>query len=157
MNAPLQIISQPVSRYRPMLEEDVARVVEIERKIYTFPWSPGNFSDSLHAGYNCWVNQQGAELAGYGVMMLAAGEAHLLNLGIAVEWQGRGLGREALGHLIDVARAQRAEVMFLEVRTSNIVARRLYVTAGFRVLTIRKNYYPGVNGRENAVLMELKL
>ena len=148
---------QPVSRYRPMIEEDVAHVVEIERKIYTFPWSPGNFSDSLHAGYHCWVNHQGAELVGYGVMMLAAGEAHLLNLGIAAEWQGRGLGREARGHLIDVARGHLAEVMFLEVRTSNIVARRLYVTAGFRVLTIRKNYYPGVNGRENAVLMELKL
>jgi len=77
--------------------EDVGRVVEIERQIYQFPWSPGNFTDSLHAGYNCWINQQSAEITGYGVMMLAAGEAHLLNLGIATEWQGRGLGREALG------------------------------------------------------------
>ena len=140
-----------------MSKEDVERVVEIERKIYQFPWSPGNFSDSLHAGYDCWVNQQDAELAGYWVMMLAAGEAHLLNFAIAAEWQGRGLGREALWRLIDVARGRKAEVMFLEVRTSNIVARRLYVSAGFRVLTIRKNYYPAGNGRENAVLMELKL
>ena len=90
-------------------------------------------------------------------MMLAAGEAHLLNLGIAAQWQGQGLGREALGHLIEVARGHRAEVMFLEVRASNIVAQRLYATAGFRVLTIRKNYYPADHGRENAVLMELKL
>lgn len=140
-----------------MLVEDVERVVDIERQIYPFPWSHGNFTDSLHAGYSCWVNEQGAELAGYGVMMLAAGEAHLLNLGIAAQWQGRGVGREALGHLIDVARGHRAEAMFLEVRTSNIVARRLYATRGFRVLAIRKNYYPAANGRENAVLMELVL
>lgn len=153
----MNALLQPVSSFRPMLVEDVARVVDIERKIYEFPWSPGNFSDSLHAGYHCWINQQGAEIAGYGVMMLAAGEAHLLNLGIAGEWQGRGLGRAALCHLIEVARGHRAEVMFLEVRSSNIVARRLYVKRGFRVLAIRKNYYPAAHGRENAVLMELPL
>ena len=145
------------SVYRPMLKADVERVIEIERKIYPFPWSPGNFTDSLHAGYSCWINQQGDEMAGYAVMMLAAGEAHLLNLGIAAEWQGRGLGREALGHLIDVAHGQSCEAMFLEVRVSNIVAQRLYATAGFKVLTIRKNYYIAAVGRENAVLMELKL
>jgi ribosomal-protein-alanine N-acetyltransferase len=153
----MNALLQPVSSFRPMLVEDVERVVDIERQIYQFPWSHGNFTDSIHAGYSCWVNEQGAEIAGYGVMMLAAGEAHLLNLGIAAQWQGRGLGREALGHLIDVARGYRAEAMFLEVRTSNIVARRLYATRGFRVLTIRKNYYPAVNGRENAVMMELAL
>lgn len=153
----MNAVLKPVSHFRPMTVEDVERVVEIERRIYTFPWSPGNFTDSLHAGYNCWVFDQEAGILGYGVMMLAAGEAHLLNLGIAMEWQGRGLGRAALGHMIDVARDHRAEVMFLEVRSSNIVARRLYATIGFRVLTIRKNYYPAAQGRENAVLMELVL
>lgn len=153
----MNALLQPVSCFRPMVVEDVEPVVDIERQIYTFPWSCGNFTDSLHAGYNCWVNEQDGGIVGYGVMMLAAGEAHLLNLGIAVEWQGKGLGREALGHMIAVARDHRAEVMFLEVRTSNIVARRLYATRGFRVLTIRKNYYPAAQGRENAVLMELVL
>lgn len=140
-----------------MVLEDVGRVVDIERSIYSFPWSHGNFTDSLYAGYNCRVCELEGGVMGYGVMMLAAGEAHLLNLGIAGEWQGKGLGREALGHMIAVAREHRAEVMFLEVRSSNIVARRLYATIGFRVLTIRKNYYPAALGRENAVLMELAL
>jgi [ribosomal protein S18]-alanine N-acetyltransferase len=153
----MNALLQPVSHFRPMAVEDVGRVVDIEREIYAFPWSHGNFTDSLHAGYNCWVNQWDGGIVGYGVMMLAAGEAHLLNLGIAAQWQGQGLGREALEHMINVARNHRAEVMFLEVRTSNIVARRLYATRGFRVLTIRKNYYPAAQGRENAVLMELAL
>ena len=58
MNAVLLPTPQPTSIYRPMQLEDVGRVVEIERQIYQFPWSPGNFTDSLHAGYNCWINQQ---------------------------------------------------------------------------------------------------
>lgn len=153
MNARLK----PVSRFRPMIAEDIERVIDIERKIYDFPWSQGNFTDSLQGGYHCRVSEQDDGITGYGVMMLAANEAHLLNLAIAAQWQGRGLGREALGHMIDVARVHRAEVMFLEVRSANIVARRLYATSGFRVLTIRKNYYPAVHGRENAVLMELVL
>lgn len=153
----MNAVLQPVTSYRPMHSEDVDRVVAIEHEIYAFPWTRGNFADSLKAGYNCWISQVDEETMGYGVMMVAAGEAHLLNLGIAAPWQGRGLGRQLLCHLADVAREHHAEVMLLEVRTSNTAARRLYANSGFKVLTIRKNYYPATNGREDAVLMELAL
>jgi ribosomal-protein-alanine N-acetyltransferase len=153
----MNAVLQPISSYRPMLKEDIGLVVEIEHEIYPFPWTRGNFADSLSAGYSCWINQVDAQTMGYGVMMVAAGEAHLLNFGIAAPWQGRGMGRQFLCHLVDVARDHHAEIMLLEVRTSNIAARRLYARSGFKVLTIRKNYYPAAMGREDAVLMELAL
>lgn len=153
----MTILLQPVSLYRPMSPEDIEEVTQIEREICAFPWTRGNFADSLVAGYSCWVNDFGAATASYAVMMVAAGEAHLLTLGVAGAWQGRGLGREMLRHLTEVARGHHAGVMLLEVRTSNLPARALYAKAGFRELAIRKNYYPAAQGREDAVVMELPL
>ena len=153
----MNAVLKPVLNYRPMGLDDVERIVEIEHEIYPFPWTRGNFADSLNAGYNCWISRMDAEITGYGVMMVAAGEAHLLNLGIAAPWQRQGMGRQFLCHLADVAREHHAEIMLLEVRTSNLAARSLYAKSGFKVLTIRKNYYPAANGREDAMLMELAL
>ena len=79
----------------------------------------GNFTDSLSAGYSCWVYDFCDHPIGYAILMIAAGEAHLLNLGIAHDWQSQGLGRKFLRHLIDVARQDKADMMFLEVRPSN--------------------------------------
>lgn len=153
----MTILLQPASLYRPMSPDDIEAVTQIEREICAFPWTCGNFADSLVAGYSCWVNDFDGQPASYGVMMVAAGEAQLLNLGVAADRQGRGLGREMLRHLTDVARDHRATVMLLEVRTSNMAARGLYTQAGFRVLATRRNYYPATQGREDAVVMELPL
>lgn len=153
MNAQLQ----DVASFRPMSYEDVEAVIAIESEIYPFPWSYGNFRDSLNAGYSCWIYEFGGLVIGYAVMMMAAGEAHLLNLGIAGDWQGRGMGRRFLLQLIRLAREYHASSIFLEVRPSNIAARRLYVTEGFREIAVRKKYYPAENGREDAILMELAL
>jgi ribosomal-protein-alanine N-acetyltransferase len=90
-------------------------------------------------------------------MMLAAGEAHLLNLGIAHDWQSQGLGRKFLRHLIEVARVDRADMMFLEVRPSNAKAIQLYLSEGFNEIGMRRNYYPAASGREDAILMGLSL
>lgn len=153
----MNTVLRPVSLLRPMSPDDVASVARIEGEICAYPWTLGNFADSLHAGYSCWVNDFGDGIASYGVLMVAAGEAQLLNLGVATAWQGRGLGQEMLGHLTGVARSHRAEVLLLEVRESNHVARRLYDRHGFRQLAIRRRYYPSPQGREDAVVMELPL
>ena len=142
---------------RPMSPDDLDAVMQAEVQIYPFPWTIGNFRDSLSAGYSCWVYEMDGMMIGYAVMMLAAGEAHLLNLGIAKEWQRQGRGRKLLQHLIKVAREYHAEAMFLEVRPSNIVALRLYEDVGFNEMAVRKNYYPGHNGREDAILMGISL
>ena len=144
-------------RFRPMQFEDLDRVMEIEPKIYSHPWSRGNFADSLHAGYSCWVYESAGEVIGYAVMMSVLDEAHLLNISIAAEQQGRGLGRELLNHLVDTARHHGATMMFLEVRPSNKNAIALYESMGFNEFSIRKGYYPAHNGREDAILMGLAL
>jgi ribosomal-protein-alanine N-acetyltransferase len=154
MNAQLQEIVS----IRPMCQEDLEAVVAIEYEIYPFPWTYGNFRDSLNAGYSCWVYELNGFVIGYSVMMVAVGEAHLLNLGIAPDWQGRGLGRCFLQQLINLARDDyHAEIMLLEVRPSNNAARRLYLSVGFSEIAVRKKYYPAEDGREDAVLMELQL
>lgn len=153
MSAQLDILP----RYRRMTERDLDAVVAIEQAIYPHPWTYGNFADSLAAGYHCWILECGGEIAGYTVVMIAADEAHLLNLSVAAPWQGRGLGREALAFAVKLARDYSARKIYLEVRPSNAAARSLYATAGFTEIAVRRSYYPGGGSREDAVVMELSL
>lgn len=143
--------------FRPMHAADLDAVLAIEQGIYSHPWTMGHFRDSLHAGYSCWVMQCAGHLAGYGVLMVGAGEAHLLNLSVAADWQGLGLGRSLLHHFIGVARGCEAHRILLEVRPSNEAARWLYADTGFRELYVRRGYYPAEGGREDAILMGLDL
>jgi ribosomal-protein-alanine N-acetyltransferase len=144
-------------RFRPMQEPDLDHVMQIEPLIYTHPWTRGNFLDSLRAGYSCWVIECGRQFAGYAVLMIGVHEAHLLNLSIAPDWQGKGYGRALLLHLVGLARDSDAAHMFLEVRPSNVAARRLYAAHGFQEITVRRGYYPSGPVREDAILMGLAL
>ena len=148
-------LSQP--RIQPLREGDLEAVLDIEREIYEFPWTLGNFRDSLRAGYSCWGLRDDARLIGYSVLMLAAGEGHLLNLSIAVASQRRGHGARMLGHLVRVARDYGARVLFLEVRPSNEPAQRLYAAHGFHTIGVRRGYYPARAGREDAIVLSLPL
>lgn len=147
--------SQP--RFRPMRTADLDVIVSIEPEIYPYPWSRGNFSDSLNAGYSCWVYEENEVVFGYTVLMLVMDEAHLLNLSIAEPYQGRGLGRELLVHMMQIARNHGAQNIFLEVRPSNVAAIGLYQNIGFNEMAVRPNYYPAKNGREDAILMGMAL
>ena len=142
---------------RPMRDQDLIRVAEIERAAYEFPWSPGVFRDCLRVGYNCWVMDVGGEVEGYGIMSVAAGESHVLNLCVNIGWQGCGLGRRMLYKLLDVARDHFASVMLLEVRPSNPRALRLYENVGFSEVGVRHGYYPARKGREDALLLAIDL
>lgn len=144
-------------RYRRMTAPDLDAVMAIEQAIYPHPWTRGNFSDSLAAGYDCWVAESGGMMTGYSVVMIAAGEAHLLNLSIAAQWQRHGLGSELLRFMIGLARDCAAARMFLEVRPSNVAALALYARAGFATIGVRRGYYPARSGSEDAIVMELML
>lgn len=146
-----------VVTYRRMTVADLDTVIAIENEVYTYPWTLGNFNDALRAGYHCWVMERGGEIVGYSVIMIATGEAHLLNLSIAANWQRRGLGREMLDFLLKLARDFSAHKVFLEVRPSNIAGRNLYASAGFSEIATRRGYYPAPSGREDALIMELDL
>jgi ribosomal-protein-alanine N-acetyltransferase len=141
----------------PLGSRDLDAVVAIEGTIYEFPWTSGNFRDSLAAGYSCWGCRSADGLVGYAVMMLGANEAHLLNLSIAAPVQRRGYGGKLLEHLLGVARGYHADVIVLEVRPSNPAARRLYLRYGFGQVGVRKGYYPARHGREDALVLSLGL
>ena len=144
-------------RYRHMTAADLDAVVAIEGAIYPHPWTRSNFSDSLAAGYQCWIVECGGKIAGYSVVMIAPEEAHLLNLSIAAPWQRRGFGREVLGFVLRVARECGAHQVLLEVRPSNEAARALYAAAGFSEIATRRDYYPAGAGREDAIVLQLEL
>lgn len=143
--------------YRRMAARDLDDVMAIESRVYTHPWTRGNFMDSMTAGHHCWIANVSGTVVGYSVAAIGAGEAHLLNLSIAAEWQGRSLGAELLRFMLKLIRDYAAARVFLEVRPSNTAARALYRRAGFSEIGARRGYYPAQNGREDALVLELVL
>jgi ribosomal-protein-alanine N-acetyltransferase len=144
-------------RLARMRDADLDEVLAIENAIYTHPWTLGNFADSLRAGYQCWTWRSGAKLVGYFILMVAAGEAHLLNLSVAAVHQRGGHGSALLREAMRVARGRGALHVFLEVRPSNDGAKALYKRFGFRQVAVRPNYYPAHSGREDALVLTLPL
>ena len=142
---------------RPMQLVDLPAVLAIENAIYPFPWTQGNFRDSLAAGYGCWMYVRNGEPIGYAVLMHASDEAHLLNLSVATDCQRQGYGSQLLQRLCEVARGRGARLLFLEVRPSNAGALRLYERLGFARIGLRRDYYPAQAGREDALILGLPL
>jgi ribosomal-protein-alanine N-acetyltransferase len=133
--------------------DDLPAVMATENVVYPFPWTQGNFVDSLAAGHSAWVASEMGRMVGYGIVMLVLDEAHLLNLSIVAERQRSGLGGTLLEYLCSVARQAGATRMFLEVRPSNAAGLGLYRRHGFAEIGRRRGYYPGHERREDAVVM----
>lgn len=143
---------------RPLGEDTLERIVEIERRAYAFPWTEGIFRDCLRVGYSSWVVTSAAdEVLAYALMSMAVGEAHILNLCVEPAFQQQGLGRFLLTHLQRLARGAGMELMLLEVRKSNAAAIALYLGMGFNKLGARKGYYPAAQGSEDALLLGYEL
>jgi [ribosomal protein S18]-alanine N-acetyltransferase len=142
---------------RTMTTHDVPAVVAIEAQAYNFPWSVGNFHDSLASGYGCVVLAQDAQLMGYAVVMNAVDDLHLLNITVAPPYQRQGYSRVLLGWAAQVALRDRCSGILLEVRPSNQRARTIYERLGFSAIGIRRGYYPAAVGREDAIVMRKTL
>lgn len=153
----MSAVPVPQLQYRRMRAGDLSEVASLEKSLYAFPWSLGNFRDSVNAGYDCWVVTCGEAVIGYAVLMIALDEAHLLNFAVASDWQNQGIGRGFLSHMVQVAKQAGCLIVYLEVRPSNLSARHLYRTAGFQQIAIRPDYYPAVSGREDALFLGLTL
>jgi len=158
MSAELNRVKELESvRFRPMTMPDVALVAAVERSSYPFPWSEGVFRDCVRVGYLCRVVERYGEIVGYGIMSFGAGEAHVLNICIRNDLRGLGVGRGLMDYLLDRARDEYMQDVFLEVRPSNTVAIRLYESIGFERVGLRKNYYQASGGREDALIYKLAL
>jgi ribosomal-protein-alanine N-acetyltransferase len=149
----MNAVLEPAIEMLPMNPHDLDEILRIEYRIYSHPWSRGNFSDSIAGGHSGWVCRVGGELVGYFVLMLAVDEAHLLNLGVAEKRQCLGYGARLLHHALDVARRCGAASLLLEVRPSNERALALYRQFGFRRIGVRRGYYPASEGREDALVL----
>lgn len=150
----MSALPQAKLEFTPMREADIDAVAAIEQRTHPFPWTHGNFVDSLKAGHSAWVLHDGGATVGYGLLMMTVDDAELLDITIAPEYQRRGLGSILLGHLFDVARSHGAVRMFLEVRASNDAGLALYRRSGFAEIGRRRAYY---RGKEDAITMACEL
>jgi len=142
---------------RGMKHEDLAHVSDIERRSYDFPWSHGVFRDCLLAGYQCVVLERDGAVAGYGILSVAAGEAHILNLCIEPSLRSYGYGARLLDDILSRARIASVREIFLEVRPTNTNALALYKKRGFHLVANRPAYYQARQGREDACVLAKKL
>jgi ribosomal-protein-alanine N-acetyltransferase len=151
---------KPDVGWRPLREGDLPSVAELEAQIHAAPWTIGNFRDALAAGYAARIGERASRIVAYGVLMLAPGEAQILNLSVVPDARREGLGRALLRHFVDDARSLNAGQIFLEVRASNLAAIALYETEGFAPVARRVGYYPGAAAdapREDALVMRRAL
>mgnify|MGYP001171116317 FL=1 len=142
---------------RSMRYSDVELVAENEAAAYTYPWTKHNFIDCLQSGYQCWVLANKQRIIAHGVISVAITEAHLLTLCVHPGFQRQGYGRRMLNLLLDRAYKLESSECFLEVSTQNRPAISLYVSMGFEEIGQRKGYYPGKQGREDALIMSRHL
>lgn len=149
---------QPQRQRRAMRVRDLDAVLEIETRAYSYPWTRGNFLDSLAAGYAAeLLDDPVLGPLGYFVAAPGVDELHLLNLTVAPQHQGQGHGNELLDALQALAVRSRLASIWLEVRLSNERARALYRRRGFTEVGRRRAYYPAPGHREDAVVMSLVL
>lgn len=164
MNAILKPNARPEVLFQALTAEWLLRVLPIENSVYAHPWSSANFVDSMAAGYQMQVLTAGtaadSEILGYFIAMKGFEEVHLLNITVAEPYQRQGWARQMLDALSVWSRGQSANWLWLEVRASNERALAVYKTHGFKLVSVRQNYYPKgpkANGREDAIVMSLKL
>lgn len=137
---------------RPMTAADLDAVLLIEQSSFPLPWKREHFLHEITAPHSFpFVAEIDGKVAGYVCLMSLFEEAQILDIAVAAEQRGRGVGRLLMDKALAVAREKGAEVMALEVRESGAAAIGLYRALGFRQTGIRANYY---ESRENAVLME---
>jgi len=152
-------VSDGRAHFVPLTLADLDTLLAIETAAYAFPWTRGNFIDSLNAGYLARKRVDAAgNWLGYFIAMPGVQELHLLNLTVAPPQQRRGHARAMLDRLVNEGHALGALRIWLEVRVSNERAQQIYRRYGFRESGLRRGYYPaGALARENALVMSLDL
>ncbi|WP_413112955.1 ribosomal protein S18-alanine N-acetyltransferase [Thaumasiovibrio sp. DFM-14] len=137
----------------PLESVDLDCVWAIEQQAHAYPWSEAMIRKApAKIGFNRGLVVDG-ELVGYFYAQHVAGEATLLNVAVAPTHQGKGYGSELVRAFLDESEALGGEEAWLEVRASNLAAYHLYEKLGFNEINRRADYYPGKNGREDALVM----
>ncbi len=136
---------------------DLPRAWDIEKRAHAFPWSEATFASNQGERYLNYQLTVEGEMAAFAITQVVLDEATLFNIAVDPAFQRRGFGRELLEHLIDELEKRGVVTLWLEVRASNAAAIALYESLGFNEATIRRNYYPTADGREDAIIMALPI
>lgn len=140
---------------RTMTADDLAKIVELERRCHITPWSAKLFEEELSRAYSTIdILWQADRLVGYICFWQVCDELHILNVAVDRAFRRRGLGRVLVEHVLQHGRAGGCDRAFLEVRTGNRGAIALYESLGFEVIGRRVKYYPD---GEDALVMERKI
>jgi ribosomal-protein-alanine N-acetyltransferase len=141
---------------REMYPDDIPEIVSIERLSFSTPWSETSFRSEIYSWYSVTrVAELNGIIVGYICVKHVADECHLLNLAVHPDYRRRGIARALLDNVIQELRMEGCRFFYLEVRSSNYAARKLYERFGFNIVGIRKGYY--ANPAEDAVIMMLEL
>ena len=137
--------------------DDLDEVLEIERASFKTPWSRGAFRYELTQNRvaRSVVGRLDGRLVGYLCLWEIGHEIHITNVAVHPSFRRRGVARALLGQTLDQARWSGVELLFLEVRPTNVEALPLYESLGFRVIGRRKGYY--FDTGEDALVMEARL
>lgn len=150
-----------VPTIRPMAKADLPQVTLIEQACQSHPWSLLQFLDGFNAGHHGWVvsRQDGGRevIIGFAIVATVLDESTLLNLCVAPSQQQQGIGRHLLDFVLARARREHVSRIILEVRVSNRPAMSLYESMGFERISVRRDYYPAVIGREDGAVYSLSL
>ena len=141
----------------PMQSQDLDEVLAIERASFSMPWSRGAFLYELEQNQvaRCYVVRDEARVVGYICLWEVADEMHVTNIAVHPDARRRGIGRLLLARTLGEARQRVMRIVVLEVRPSNVEARALYESFGFRVVGRRRGYYYDTG--EDALVMEVAL
>jgi len=131
-------------------------IVKIEQSSFPSPWSLNAFLEEIDRPISyLWALLVEEALKAYICFWIVSGEAHLMNIAVHPGRRRKGLGRLLLGRMIEFAKSKMIRVVWLEVRPSNVTARKLYEKMGFTETGRRPRYY--TDTKEDAVIMCLPL
>lgn len=140
--------------YLDLTEDHIEEIMRIEKEAYPEPWTVGMFREEMRSSRSYFfVAFVEGQLVGYSGFWLVLDEAHITSMTVAVDHRGAGYGREQLMHLLAAGEDRGVRAFTLEVRESNLAARTLYESVGFRPVGLRKGYY-SVTGEDAVVMMK---
>ena len=143
--------------FREISLRDLDGIVQIERAVNPFPWGEEALRDTIASSGHHLMSLREGRAVGFLLSNFVLDEAQLLLIGVSPDWQGVGVGGQLLKELIDRSRDQGRKLIYLEVRSGNERAIRLYRSLGFIDIGVRRDYYPGLVGREDAIVMSLQI
>ena len=126
---------------------DLPAAYHIEQRAHAFPWSEKTFASNQGERYLNFQLTQNGKMAAFAITQVVLDEATLFNIAVDPDYQRQGLGRALLEHLIDELEKRGVATLWLA----------LYESLGFNEATIRRNYYPTTDGREDAIIMALPI